>query len=55
MGIKLWRWSDRLLIETHGYCSDCFDILADPIENGSKVPKTNGAVASRPTSDSTRA
>jgi len=54
MGIHVWRWSQRLLLETHGYCSNCYDDLLEPIENGSKVPKRNRGKALRPASDSTR-
>jgi hypothetical protein len=54
-GIQIWRWSNRLFVETHGYCSNCFEALVDPTENGSKVPKRDNRGGFRPASDPTRA
>jgi hypothetical protein len=48
MGIQVWPWTDQLLLETHGYCGDCYERLLEPIENGSKGPKTNSVDAQRP-------
>jgi len=48
MGIQVWRWSDRLVLESHGYCSTCYERLREPTENGSQAPKTNSGEAARP-------
>jgi len=54
LGIQIWRWSDHLVVQTHGYCSACFEDLIGRVEREAIAPKRDTAAVIRPLRDSLR-